>query len=213
MSWSIDTNEGAYGMPMSVINLQAGGVRMPVASGPGMRDMTDDERTRFRAPEGALAAAGYYAGFGVNVLVIQADGIIRVLEAIWDEGTPVEATYDYTELASISVSEIRAFRENPFTQEAWSGCFEGQSDVTTSTFDIVSEQGMLTADVSYVIEDEQNAYFTSARGSGGGTQIGDILFMELYITIEDDNQNSVEIWERTPEGLRVEGTVFQPCAS
>lgn len=213
--WGIDTSEGAYGMPMSIINLRAGGVGLPVASGPGMREMTKEERVRFRAPDGALAAAGYWAGFGVNVLVTQENGWIRILKAIWDEGQDVSATWTYEEEASLAVTDILDYRENFISQAGWTACFEGQHEVTTYRYDIIAEQGMVTADIELVIEDERNAYYTSAKGTGGGTRIGNLLFMELYTTIEDDRQNSVEIWRvdnpTDPGQLHVDGRTFSVC--
>lgn len=216
LSWSIDTNEGTYGMPESIIYLNAGGLRFPIASGPGMREMSADQRERFKAPEGALAAAGYWAGFGVNLLVTQNEGTIRIQEAIWDEGGGAEAAHDYEDQAVITTTDILAAKDNPFSGPTWSGCFEGQHEVTTSTYGIIVENGQLTADVQLVIEDDRNAYYTSARIAGGGQQIGSHLFVEQYITIEDDNQNNVAIWHlddpSDPQMLTVDERDFERCS-
>jgi len=217
LSWTFQTNEGAYGMPETVIYLNAGGFRFPLASGPGMRDMTADQRLRFKAPEGALAAAGYWAGFGVNLLVTQEDGVIRVLRAIWDEGRPGEVASEYQELAAVSVSDILALRNGTDAWETWSGCFGGQHEVTTSTFDIMVENSQVTADVTLVIEDDRNAYHTSARMVGGGQQIGSYLFVERTISIENDTQNDVAIWQldnaSNPQVLTADGNTFARCTS
>lgn len=213
----MDTSEGTYGMPETVIYLNAGGFRFPIASGPGMQDMSAEQRERFQAPEGALAAAGYWAGFGVNLLVTQEAGEIQILEAIWDEGAPAAAAYDYTTLATISASDITALRDGTDAWVSWAGCFEAHDQVTTSNYDIIVENSQVTADVDLVIADDRNAYYTSATISGGGQQIGPYLFVEQYITIENDNQNDVAIWHlddaSNPQVLTVRGEAFPRCST
>lgn len=215
LSWTISTTEGTY-IPESIIYLNAAGLRFPIASGPGMRDMTPQERERFRAPDKALAATGYGPGFRVNQIVMKEDGLIRIKEAIRDEGMPSETAYDYKELAAVRVHDIKTYTADPFYQADWSACFEGHQNGTTSTYEITVLGGNISTTVKMYIEDEQNAYFTVAQGSGGGTQIGSLLFVEIFLTIEDDNQNHVQIWsvdaEAPPTQLTVGQDVFKRCA-
>lgn len=216
LSWTIDTNEGTYGMPESIIYLNAGGLRFPVASGPGMQEMTPEQRERFRAPRGALAAAGYWAGLGVNVHITQENGMIRIRQAIWDEAVGAEAAYDYMEVAVISAADIVAAKDQPSSGPTWSGCFEGKHEVTTSTYDIIVDNRQVTADVQLVIADDRNGYYTSAGIAGGGQQIGSSLFVEQFITIEDDHQNNVEIWHvdnpANPKILIIDDREYRRCS-
>ncbi|MGB0649867.1 MAG: hypothetical protein ACPGQT_03035 [Rhodothermales bacterium] len=217
LSWTMDTNDGTYGMPETVIYLNADGYRFPIASGPGMRDMSEEQRERFKAPEGALAAAGYWAGFSVKLLVIQEAGQIAIQQAIWDEGAPTEQAHDYEEVARIAAADIAALKNGTGLMVNWSGCFAGQHDTSTSTFDVLVEQNQITTDVYILIADEQNAYYTSAQIVGAGVQVGATLFVEQYITIEDDNQNNVAIWHlddaSDPQTLTNGDQSFDRCST
>jgi len=210
MTWDIQTTPGTYDMPESIVFLEVEGLRIPVADGPGLNEMSLEQRDRFRVPETAeWSAAGYYAGFGVNVKAESRNDSLVVGRAIWDEQADPALGWTYAPQVSLAFSDLKQRVDSG--GKTLSACFSGINGTTTSTFQLQVKNGSAHGEHSRTIEDHDMGYFTSAQSVGDGTMVGNVVYLSLVTQIEYDVQKAVEIWTLTPDGLLYEDFVYPSC--
>ena len=211
ISWDIQTTPGTYDMPESIVFLIVDGVRIPVGDGPGLQEMTDEQRARFRVPAKAeWAAAGYFAGFGVNMIAEIKNDSILVSRTIWDEQADPALAWNYQLQAGVALKDIQLF--NAADHSSQTSCFEGLNGTTTSEFRYQVEEGRVSAEHNRTIADHDMGYFTSAQSKGEGVLVGNAIYVSLVTQIEYDVQKAVEIWTLAPDGLMYDSFIYSPCA-